>query len=70
MGLSTRSPGAGDAPESTWDFLINGGDAIRELPEGLWGWRSTCVASTVMRGATSNQYLNGVQARGRLPWHD
>ncbi|MFC3963890.1 polyketide synthase Pks13 [Nocardia jiangsuensis] len=36
VGLATRLPGAGDTPESTWDFLINRGDAIRELPEGRW----------------------------------
>lgn len=36
VGLSTRLPGAGDTPESTWEFIINGGDAIRELPEGRW----------------------------------
>lgn len=37
VGLSTRLPGAGDTPESTWDFLINGGDAIRDLPQGALG---------------------------------
>ncbi|MGW5105360.1 polyketide synthase Pks13 [Nocardia sp. NPDC004123] len=36
VGLSTRLPGAGDTPESTWDFLINRGDAIRDLPECRW----------------------------------
>ncbi|QLY31172.1 acyltransferase domain-containing protein [Nocardia huaxiensis] len=36
IGLSTRLPGAGDTPESTWDFIINRGDAIRDLPEGRW----------------------------------
>ncbi|WP_433564006.1 polyketide synthase Pks13 [Nocardia sp. CA-151230] len=36
VGLSTRLPGAGDTPESTWDFLINRGDAIRDVPEGRW----------------------------------
>ncbi|MEV0355994.1 polyketide synthase Pks13 [Nocardia sp. NPDC050697] len=36
VGLATRLPGAGDTPESTWDFLINRGDGIRELPEGRW----------------------------------
>lgn len=36
VGLATRLPGAGETPESTWDFLINGGDAIRELPDGRW----------------------------------
>ncbi|MFI5778568.1 polyketide synthase Pks13 [Nocardia sp. NPDC051570] len=36
VGLSTRLPGAGDTPESTWDFLINRGDAVSGLPEGRW----------------------------------
>ncbi|WP_280443471.1 polyketide synthase Pks13 [Nocardia brasiliensis] len=36
VGLSTRLPGAGDTPESTWEFLINRGDGIRDLPEGRW----------------------------------
>lgn len=36
VGLSTRLPGAGDTPESTWEFLINRGDAIRDLPPGRW----------------------------------
>ncbi|UGT59403.1 polyketide synthase Pks13 [Nocardia asteroides] len=36
VGLATRLPGAGDTPESTWDFIINRGDAIRELPDGRW----------------------------------
>ncbi|GGK55547.1 polyketide synthase Pks13 [Nocardia camponoti] len=36
VGLSTRLPGAGTTPESTWEFIIGRGDAIRELPEGRW----------------------------------
>ncbi|MGW8650358.1 phosphopantetheine-binding protein, partial [Nocardia salmonicida] len=32
VGLSTRLPGAGTTPESTWEFIIGRGDAIRELP--------------------------------------
>lgn len=36
VGLSTRLPGAGETPESTWEFLINRGDGIRDLPEGRW----------------------------------
>ncbi|MEV6274637.1 polyketide synthase Pks13 [Nocardia sp. NPDC051832] len=36
VGLSTRLPGAGTTPESTWEFLIGRGDGIRELPEGRW----------------------------------
>lgn len=28
--------GAGDTPDSTWEFLIGGGDGIRERPVGRW----------------------------------
>lgn len=36
VGLSTRFPKAGETPESTWDFLISGGDGISDLPEDRW----------------------------------
>ncbi|NUS42780.1 MAG: acyltransferase domain-containing protein [Mycobacteriaceae bacterium] len=36
VGLSTRLPGAGDTPESTWEFILNRGDGISELPAGRW----------------------------------
>ncbi|RMI34212.1 polyketide synthase Pks13 [Nocardia stercoris] len=36
IGLATRFPGAGETPDSTWDFLINRGDGISDLPEGRW----------------------------------
>ncbi|MQY26906.1 polyketide synthase Pks13 [Nocardia aurantia] len=36
VGLSTRLPGAGDTPESTWEFLAARGDGIRERPPGRW----------------------------------
>ncbi|MCX4096637.1 polyketide synthase Pks13 [Nocardia sp. alder85J] len=36
VGLSTRLPGAGDTPESTWEFLAGRGDGIRERPAGRW----------------------------------
>ncbi|MEV6136417.1 polyketide synthase Pks13 [Nocardia sp. NPDC051990] len=60
VGLSTRLPGAGDTPESTWEFLINRGDAIRELPEGRWEefTADPAVAAKVAEGNTLGGYLD------------
>ncbi|NKY85590.1 polyketide synthase Pks13 [Nocardia veterana] len=60
VGLSTRLPGAGDTPESTWEFLINRGDGIRELPEGRWAefMADPDVAAAVEKGNTLGGYLD------------
>ncbi|MFD3705438.1 polyketide synthase Pks13 [Nocardia sp. NPDC058658] len=60
VGLSTRLPGAGTTPESTWEFIIGRGDAIRELPEGRWEefLSNPSVAETVDRANTLGGYLD------------
>ncbi|MEV4156489.1 polyketide synthase Pks13 [Nocardia salmonicida] len=60
VGLSTRLPGAGTTPESTWEFIIGRGDAIRELPEGRWEEFLTdpAVAAVVAAGKTRGGYLD------------
>ncbi|GAB4582346.1 polyketide synthase Pks13 [Nocardia sp. IFM 10818] len=60
VGLSTRLPGAGDTPESTWEFLINRGDAIRELPEGRWDefTGDPQIAAAVEKANTKGGYLD------------
>lgn len=60
VGLSTRLPGAGDTPESTWEFLINRGDAIRDLPEGRWAefLDEPELARAVAEGNTRGGYLD------------
>ncbi|MFI5714999.1 polyketide synthase Pks13 [Nocardia sp. NPDC051750] len=60
VGLSTRLPGAGDTPESTWEFLINGGDAIRERPAGRWAefLGEPQLAEAVAEGNTRGGYLD------------
>ncbi|MGW4351957.1 polyketide synthase Pks13 [Nocardia sp. NPDC004582] len=60
VGLSTRLPGAGDTPESTWEFLINRGDAIRELPEGRWEEFTSDpqIAAQVAQANTLGGYLD------------
>ncbi|MGW5920536.1 polyketide synthase Pks13 [Nocardia fluminea] len=60
VGLSTRLPGAGTTPESTWEFIIGGGDAIRELPEGRWSEFLTdpSVAKSIEQANTLGGYLD------------
>ncbi|MFB7877281.1 polyketide synthase Pks13 [Nocardia sp. NPDC056064] len=66
VGLSTRLPGAGDTPESTWEFLIGRGDAIRELPEGRWAefLSDPTVAAAVAEGKTRGGYLDQEVVKG------
>ncbi|NEW38247.1 polyketide synthase Pks13 [Nocardia cyriacigeorgica] len=66
VGLSTRLPGAGDTPESTWEFLMNRGDAIRELPEGRWSefLSEPSVAKAVAEGKTRGGYLDQDVVKG------
>ncbi|WP_280213272.1 polyketide synthase Pks13 [Nocardia cyriacigeorgica] len=66
VGLSTRLPGAGDTPESTWEFLMNRGDAIRDLPEGRWSefLSEPSVAKAVAEGKTRGGYLDQDVVKG------
>src|SRR5580693_587551 len=36
VGLATRLPGDMNSPEETWQALLEGRDAITDLPEGRW----------------------------------
>ncbi|MBO0853452.1 MAG: acyltransferase domain-containing protein [Nocardia sp.] len=66
VGLSTRLPGAGDTPESTWDFLINRGDGIRDRPEGRWSefLGDPDIAATVAARNTRGGYLDQEVVKG------
>ncbi|MBB5913648.1 polyketide synthase 13 [Nocardia transvalensis] len=66
VGLSTRLPGAGDTPESTWDFLINRGDGIRDLPEGRWSefTAEPQMAEAVAEANTRGGYLDQEVVKG------
>ncbi|MEV0061055.1 polyketide synthase Pks13 [Nocardia sp. NPDC050718] len=66
VGLSTRLPGAGSTPESTWEFIIGRGDAIRELPEGRWSefLGDAGVAQTVAESNTLGGYLDQDVVKG------
>ncbi|MEU7763537.1 polyketide synthase Pks13 [Nocardia sp. NPDC049190] len=60
VGMSTRLPGAGTTPESTWEFLIGRGDAIRALPEGRWAEFASdpVAAEAIAEGNTLGGYLD------------
>nr|WP_228817198.1 polyketide synthase Pks13 [Nocardia transvalensis] len=66
VGLSTRLPGAGDTPESTWEFLIKRGDGIRERPEGRWAefLAEPQMAEVVEKANTLGGYLDEEVVRG------
>lgn len=66
VGLSTRLPGAGDTPESTWEFLINRGDGIRDLPEGRWSEFTSDprAAEAVAAANTKGGYLDQEVIKG------
>ncbi|MBS9536205.1 SDR family NAD(P)-dependent oxidoreductase [Mycobacterium sp. M1] len=36
IGLGCRLPGGIDGPETLWQFLLDGGNAVREVPEERW----------------------------------
>ncbi|WP_370418226.1 amino acid adenylation domain-containing protein [Streptomyces sp. QH1-20] len=36
VGMACRMPGGADGPEAFWEFLRNGGDGIREIPDSRW----------------------------------
>ncbi|MFF0489253.1 polyketide synthase Pks13 [Nocardia sp. NPDC004068] len=66
VGLATRLPGAGDTPESTWEFLINRGDAIRERPEGRWSefTAEPELAEVIAQANTRGGYLDQEVVKG------
>ncbi|KAA0025055.1 polyketide synthase Pks13 [Antrihabitans cavernicola] len=60
VGLSTRFPKAGFTPEETWQFLIDGGDGISDLPEGRWDEfkGDPDLAAAMAAGNTRGGYLD------------
>ena len=40
IGIGCRLPGGLHSPEQLWDFLVQGGDAITQVPADRWQWPS------------------------------
>ncbi len=63
VGLSTRLPGDMNTPDQTWQALLEGRDAITELPEGRWSefLAEPRLAERIKRARTRGGYLNDIK---------
>ncbi|OBA57667.1 polyketide synthase [Mycobacterium sp. 1100029.7] len=63
VGLSTRLPGDMDSPDETWRALLEGRDAITDLPEGRWSefLEEPRLAERVAQARTRGGYLKDIK---------
>ncbi|WP_072844482.1 polyketide synthase Pks13 [Rhodococcus tukisamuensis] len=63
VGMSTRFPGTGQTPDEMWQLLIEGRDAVTELPEGRWNEFAAdpMVADAIAKANTKGGYLDDVK---------
>ncbi|WP_046319342.1 polyketide synthase Pks13 [Mycobacterium sp. UM_Kg1] len=63
VGLATRFPGDMNTPEETWRKLLEGFDAITDLPEGRWSefLEEPRVAERVAKARTRGGYLSDIK---------
>ncbi|WP_431313679.1 polyketide synthase Pks13 [Mycobacterium avium] len=63
VGLSTRLPGDMNSPDETWQALMEGRDAITDLPEGRWSefLEEPRIAARVAGARTRGGYLKDIK---------
>src|SRR5277367_1768874 len=63
VGLGTRLPGDMNTPDETWQALMEGRDAITELPEGRWSefLEEPRLAARVAQARTRGGYLKDIK---------
>ncbi|WP_245830426.1 polyketide synthase Pks13 [Mycobacterium numidiamassiliense] len=63
VGLSTRLPGDMNTPEETWQALMEGRDAITDLPEGRWSefFEEPRLAERINQARTRGGYLKDIK---------
>src|SRR5919204_4612213 len=63
VGLSTRFPGDMNTPEETWQALLEGRDAITDLPEGRWEefLGEPRIAERINKARTRGGYLKDIK---------
>jgi polyketide synthase 13 len=63
VGLSTRFPGDMNTPEETWQALLEGRDAITDLPEGRWSefMEEPRLAELIKKARTRGGYLKDIK---------
>jgi polyketide synthase 13 len=63
VGLSTRFPGDMNSADETWQALLEGRDAITDLPEGRWAelLEEPRLAARVAKARTRGGYLKDIK---------
>ncbi|WP_345349000.1 polyketide synthase Pks13 [Rhodococcus olei] len=63
VGLASRFPGTGHTPEEMWRLLIEGRDAVTDLPEGRWSefMADPQIADAIAKANTKGGYLGDVK---------
>ncbi|OJZ73802.1 polyketide synthase [Mycobacterium paraffinicum] len=63
VGLSTRLPGDMNSPDETWQALMEGRDAITDLPEGRWEefLEEPRLAERMAKARTRGGYLKDIK---------
>lgn len=63
IGLATRFPGDMNTPDETWRALMEGRDAITDLPEGRWEefLSEPRIAERVAKARTRGGYLSDIK---------
>ncbi len=63
VGLATRFPGDMNTPDETWQALLDGRDAITDLPEGRWEefLGEPRIAERVGKARTRGGYLTDIK---------
>ena len=63
VGLSTRLPGDMNTPEETWQALLEGRDAITDLPEDRWVefLEEPRIAERIAKARTRGGYLKDIK---------
>ncbi|MBV9721642.1 MAG: polyketide synthase, partial [Mycobacterium sp.] len=63
VGLATRFPGDMNSPEETWQALLEGRDAITDLPEDRWSefMEEPRLAELISKARTRGGYLKDIK---------
>src|SRR4029077_15227519 len=63
VGIATRFPGDMNTPDETWQALLDGRDAITDLPEGRWEefLDEPRIAERVAKARTRGGYLTDIK---------
>src|ERR1700761_8089311 len=63
VGLATRLPGDMNSPDETWQALLEGRDAITDLPEGRWSefMEEPRLAEMIKKARTRGGYVSDIK---------